>query len=260
MQIEAVINLLDAECTLVGVHYLPLILFIALGPVEVILVEHGFQAVWIQGCLLDIVFRDGRAEFLTKHLFQLPDLHGLLPNVLDILHLLFLLESFPILPLNAHLDGVAQYLAVGLIGSVWVADALVLLECLWLLGEMRLGVVELIRGFEAIILEEVSHPLLALNLIVEIFTEFLLHLLFVNINILLAGFILWWVALRASDLRLEELLSVSIFVLLLFHAPLFEIDFIVVLFVSKLSELTTNELSVFNLVISGQVVRLFPIT
>lgn len=55
---------------------------------------------------------------------------------------------------------------------------------------------------------------------------------------------------------LEELLALSLLILSLFHTPLFEIDFIILLFVTELCELASNELRILDFVIPGQVLRL----
>lgn len=184
------------------------------------------------------------------------DLHGFLPNIFDILHLLLFLEPLLVLPINAHLDSIGQNLSVSFIGAFRIANAFVFHEGLRLLGKINLGVVELICGFETVFLKEISHPLFALNLIIEVFSEFLLHLLSFDIDVLLAWFILRRVALVTGDLWLEELLTLSLFILCIFHAPLLDIDFIILLFVTELRELTSNELGVLNFVIPSQVLRL----
>lgn len=173
-------------------------------------------------------------------MLQLPDLHGFLPDVFDILHLLLFLEPLLVLPIDAHLDGIRQHLSVSFISAFRIADALVFLEGLRLLREMSLRVVKLICGFEAVFLKEISHPLLPLNLIIQLFSEFRLHLLSFHIHVFCAWFILRWVALVAGNLWLEELLPLSLLILLLFHAPLFQIDFVIVLFMAELCELTSD--------------------
>jgi hypothetical protein len=224
-----------------------------------ILVEHGFQTVWIEGGPVYGIFRDGGTELLAKHLLELPDLHGFLPNIFDILHLLLFLEPLLILPINTHLNGVSQNLSVGIICAFRIANALVFLEGLRLLREMGLGVVKLIRGFEAVFVKEIPNPLLPLNLIMQVLSELLLHLLPFDVDILLAWFILRRIALVTSDLGFKELLSFSLGIFVLFHAPLFQIHFIIVLFMAELCELTLNKLRILKFVIPCQVVRLFPI-
>lgn len=117
------------------------------------LIEHSFQTIWIQGCPIYSIFSNGRAELLAKHLLELPDFHGFLPNVFNILHLLLFLEPLLVLPIDAHLDGITQNLSVRFICALRIANALVFLEGLRLLGEMSLGVVELICGLEAVFLK-----------------------------------------------------------------------------------------------------------
>ena len=209
-----------------------------------ILVEHGFQTVWIEGGPVYGIFRDGGTELLAKHLLELPDLHGFLPNIFDILHLLLFLEPLLILPINTHLHGVSQNLSVGIICAFRIANALVFLEGLRLLREMGLGVVKLIRGFEAVFVKEIPNPLLPLNLIMQLLSELLLHLLPFDVDILLAWFILRRIALVTSDLGFKELLSFSLCIFVLFHAPLFQIHFIIVLFMAELCELTLDKLRI----------------
>lgn len=256
MQVEAVVDLLDAQSAFLGIRNLPQILIIVLGPLVVVLSKHGFEAVWVEGCLVYGILGDGRPKLLAKHLLELSDLHGLLPNIFDVLHLLLFLQSLSVLPFDAHLDSFVEVLLVGFVCALRIADALVLVESLGLLCEMGLRIVELIRGFEAVVIEEVSHPILSLHLLVEVFSEFPLHLLPLVIKILMTRFVLGWIALVASDLRLEELFAFLRLVFFLFHGPLFVVYFVVLLPVSDLSELTTNSLSIRKFVISCQVVGL----
>ena len=223
-----------------GILYLPLVLVISLRPVVMVLIEHSFQTIWVEGCPVYSILSNGGTKLLAKHLLQLPHFHSFLPNIFDILHLLLFLESLLILPIDTHLDGVIQNPFVLFICAVRITDALVFLEGLRLLREMSLRVVQLICGFEAVFLKEISHPLLPLNLIIQLFSEFGLHLLSFDIHIFCAWFILRWVALVASNLWLEELLPLSLLILLLFHAPLFQIDFVIVLFMAELCELASN--------------------
>lgn len=205
-----------------------------------VLVEHSFQTVWIEGCLVYSIFSNGCTKLLTKHLLELLNLHSFLPNIFNILHLLLFLESLLILPIHAHLDGVIQHMFVRFICAFGITNALVFVEGLRLLREMCLWVVKLICGFEAVFVKEISHPLLPLNLIIEVCSEFLLHLLLFVIEILIAWFILRWIAHVTSNLLVKELLTMLLFILLLFHAPLFQIYFIVALFMTELCELTSN--------------------